>query len=884
MKRNAAIIAIAASLGVSACAVKTDGRCELDVDCAVGARCIDKLCSGGAVPVASFTGPEEVDLAALVSLDGSASARDDGSKDGLAYEWKLLSPQGAEFEGPSDGATVKLRAAVPHGTYKVQLITRDRGTPSAPAVRDIKVRNSKPVASLSVEPTVWTRNTELTFDASASSDPDGDALTYEWTLVKDPANVPGTLVPGAAGTATLMTADVAAKYTVKVVVSDGHGGSDDETLEQTLGNAPPTLDPGQASTVAHACTAVTCSATFTLTGTATDVDGTINDDSVAWTLKSSPPAAQAGVVFQPVVKAGSTFSAEAKLSNELPLPLVGDYVFQLEAKDNDGDRSTATVTITVGNEAPTIAFDVAASPLEVNHSFDDGKFIATVLPSVLVTDAESNKLTVEFLDVVTSLPGATVERAAGASETTAAYTISVDLANPTSLIDGTTPLYEIKAKVTDHNGASSEATLPVLILNREPVLTGYFGGATQTTVGHNYASGKYTQPFAVSGLTITDPDNDPLDIVWAHAGGPADTQLVAGGGGLVPATLTLSSADKALVNADVTATATVSDAFGGTVSGSKTLKMGNRLPTLVGLPTGTNGPGHSYGLPTGVAGTTKGYWHAWNMTLVLADADNDPEVAITSWEAATAGVANGAIQKLTVGGGLPTGITLFSTEAGIVNNDITLMANLTDGIGTTAATSEVKMLNRPPTVSVLKNGNTTANHSVYSCNAERAACASGCSSPPVFCLGAANVTHWGSGTSGAYSHALKANLVDPDGDPLTAAWNASAQNCDRGGTDPCQSVGNSFLDSNGAALNPSVSCVAGVDCALPSTYKIGTQKVCAGGTDYGHFVLRKETTVTVTPSDGFDNGTAKSLKITPVNGAAPGGPPCMIVVDPGETG
>src|SRR5690606_10454863 len=177
MNRKIAIVAVALSVGVAACAVKTDGRCELEADCAVGAQCIDNLCTGGAVPVASFTGPETVDLGALVSLDGTGSAREDGSKDGLVYEWSLLSPQGVEFDGPSDGASVKFRANVPHGTYRVQLVTKDRGTPSAAVVREVKVRNSKPVASLTVEPTTWTRSTLLTFDALGSTDADGDALS-----------------------------------------------------------------------------------------------------------------------------------------------------------------------------------------------------------------------------------------------------------------------------------------------------------------------------------------------------------------------------------------------------------------------------------------------------------------------------------------------------------------------------------------------------------------------------------------------------------------------------------------------------------------------------------------------------------------------------------
>ena len=41
------------------------------------------------------------------------------------------------------------------------------------------------------EPTTWTRNTEITLDATASSDADGDPLSFEWTLVQEPASAGG---------------------------------------------------------------------------------------------------------------------------------------------------------------------------------------------------------------------------------------------------------------------------------------------------------------------------------------------------------------------------------------------------------------------------------------------------------------------------------------------------------------------------------------------------------------------------------------------------------------------------------------------------------------------------------------------------------------------
>ena len=64
--------------------------------------------------------------------------------------------------------------------------------------------------------------TVVTIDASASSDPDGDPLTYSWVVPN------GTFVGGTSSTDAIVqvTFPGTAPYTVTVTVSDGNGGSD----------------------------------------------------------------------------------------------------------------------------------------------------------------------------------------------------------------------------------------------------------------------------------------------------------------------------------------------------------------------------------------------------------------------------------------------------------------------------------------------------------------------------------------------------------------------------------------------------------------------------------------------------------------------------------
>lgn len=87
-------------------------------------------------------------------------------------------------------------------------------------------QNQEPIASFSVAPgTDVAAGTEITLDASASSDPDGDALTFEWSL-SGPSGSTASLSSTSSETPTF-TADVGGNFDIGLTVRDGNGGSDD---------------------------------------------------------------------------------------------------------------------------------------------------------------------------------------------------------------------------------------------------------------------------------------------------------------------------------------------------------------------------------------------------------------------------------------------------------------------------------------------------------------------------------------------------------------------------------------------------------------------------------------------------------------------------------
>jgi PKD repeat protein/subtilisin family serine protease len=178
-------------------------------------------------PVARFTfSPANPIVNQWVTFDATSSYDPDGSI--VSYSWDF--GDGATATGSR--VTKRYSAA---GTYTVTLtVTDNRGaTNSASQMLTVTSPNQPPVASFTFSPANPNPGDTVTFDASASSDPDGSIVSYSWNFGdgNTASGVTASHVYSAAGT-----------YTVTLTVTDNQGAT--STAQKTIQVGPVTTLPG----------------------------------------------------------------------------------------------------------------------------------------------------------------------------------------------------------------------------------------------------------------------------------------------------------------------------------------------------------------------------------------------------------------------------------------------------------------------------------------------------------------------------------------------------------------------------------------------------------------------------------------------------------------
>ncbi len=459
-----------------------DGMITVNDARACTLRCTLPQCAiptGGNRPPVANAGPDVVAFVGdTVTLDGSASSDPDGNP--LTYQWTLrVRPAGSAAVLSSPTAVMPNFPVDVAGRYEIDLVVNDGSVNSAvdTVVVTTPPANTNPVANAGPDQPAVTGQT-VTLNGSASSDIDGDPLTFAWVFVTRPAGSGASL--GGADTVTpTFVPDLPGTYTIRLTVSDGRGGTGTDTVDvvTTQANRPPVANAGPDQSVV-------ASQAVLLDGSGSS-DPDANPLTYRWTLLTRPAGSAA------------TLSGATTVTPQFTADRAGDFVAQLIVNDGFVDSAPDTVVISTSNTRPV----ANAGP---DQTVAQGATVS--LDGTGSSDANGDPLT--FFWSLTTTPAGSAAVLTGADTATPSFV--ADLAG----------LFVAQLVVNDGALDSLPDTMTVTVnaqANRDPV-----------AVNDSAAMDEDGAPILIAVLANdSDPDNDPLTITGV--GTPANgTAVIVG--------------------------------------------------------------------------------------------------------------------------------------------------------------------------------------------------------------------------------------------------------------------------------------------------------------------------------------------------------------------
>jgi hypothetical protein len=283
----------------------------------------------GAIPVLPLANAgldQTAHVGMLVTLDGSASSDPAGPLP-LTYAWTFVSkPAGSAVKVSDPTAVDPTFTPDAVGDYLIQLVvTNAAGVSSLPAIVTISTVNSPPVADAGPDQAITVIGTVVHLNGLQSDDPDGQPITYQWSILSRPAGSKASLA-GSTIAQPSFIADVHGDYTIQLIVKDSLGAvSKPAVVKISFNNVAPVADAGlnQSATLGE---------TVALNGSgSTDANG--DKLTYQWSVVLAPRR------DHPVIS-----HSTAEIASFVP-DLAGTYVVQLIVNDGFVDSAPATVEI-----------------------------------------------------------------------------------------------------------------------------------------------------------------------------------------------------------------------------------------------------------------------------------------------------------------------------------------------------------------------------------------------------------------------------------------------------------------------------------------------------------------------------------------------------------
>lgn len=411
----------------------------------------------------------------LVELSGNRSVDLDG--DELTYRWTLESPVGSSAVLNNTNGIDTQFTADAAGDYVIKLVVSD-GTVDSPidsvivkATKRVPGENTAPVASAGNDVNIQ-RGMTVQLDGTASSDANGDLLTFLWKIDERPTGSNAVLSSNSAPRPAFV-ADVDGDYSISLVVSDGQLSSvpDSISVSAFSDNTPPVANAGPDQTVALG------SKVQLDASTSSDADG--DEMSFIWRIVSKPNGSAAALT--------STTSVNPDFNADL------EGAYEIELIAHDGAISSApnalTITATKNNLSP-----VAHAGMDTTVSVGN----SVVLSGAQSYDSNDDPITYRW---------SWVNKPAGSAIAFSSVTNKAPRVTPD--LEG---VYVAQLIVNDGtvDSAPDSVTITATLSNVPPVAK---AGADQAVTTGSLVM--------LDGATSSDADGNALTYVWTFTSRPA---------------------------------------------------------------------------------------------------------------------------------------------------------------------------------------------------------------------------------------------------------------------------------------------------------------------------------------------------------------------------